>query len=87
VNERSPKHIGKPWEEMPEFFKRGSYFARRNFTKSFTDAEWDALPEIARSKMLRSAEFNRTEVVELDLPILSTLPDPEFELFGIKVPE
>jgi tRNA(His) 5'-end guanylyltransferase len=57
---------GVNWNDFPAFFKRGSYLQRRTFTRALTDNEWARIPEAHRPAA--GTTFQRTQVVELELP-------------------
>jgi tRNA(His) 5'-end guanylyltransferase len=57
---------GVNWDQYPAFFKRGTYLQRRTFAKTLTDEERARIPEAHRPAP--DATFQRTSVVELELP-------------------
>jgi tRNA(His) guanylyltransferase len=57
---------GVNWNDFPPFFKRGTYLQRRTSTRELTDDERARIPERHRPPV--GAAFQRTSVVELDLP-------------------
>jgi tRNA(His) guanylyltransferase len=57
---------GINWNDFPAFFKRGSYLQRRTFERTLTDEERARIPEPHRPPIGKT--FQRTQVVELDLP-------------------
>jgi tRNA(His) guanylyltransferase len=57
---------GVNWDKYPAFFKRGTYLQRRTFAKTLTDEERVRIPEAHRPPP--DATFQRTSVVELELP-------------------
>lgn len=57
---------GVNWNDYPSFFKRGSYLQRRSFERTLTDDERARIPEAHRPPI--GTTFQRTQVVELDLP-------------------
>lgn len=61
------------WWVYPIFFKRGTYVQRKQFELEFDQATLDKIPKDRHpvGKILRS------KVVELNLPVLSTIANPE----------
>lgn len=57
---------GVNWNDYPSFFKRGTYLQRRTVERTLTDEERARIPE--RHRPAADATFQRTQVVELDLP-------------------
>jgi tRNA(His) 5'-end guanylyltransferase len=57
---------GINWHDFPAFFKRGTYLQRRVFDRELTAEERERIPEAHRPPI--GATFQRTQVVELDLP-------------------
>lgn len=57
---------GVNWNDYPAFFKRGTYVQRRTVMKSLTDDERARIPEAHRPPA--DAQFERTEIAELELP-------------------
>ena len=57
---------GVNWNDFPAFFKRGTYLQRRAFERSLSDEERARIPEAHRPPI--GATFQRTQVVELELP-------------------
>ena len=57
---------GVDWNDYPTFFKRGTYLQRRTAARTLTDAERARIPEAHRPPP--GATFQRTQVVELELP-------------------
>jgi tRNA(His) 5'-end guanylyltransferase len=62
---------GINWNDYPAFFKRGSYLQRRTSSKTLTDAERARIPEAHRPPA--DATFERTSVVDLELPPIRTI--------------
>lgn len=57
---------GVNWNDYPAFFKRGTYLQRRTFARGLSDEERARIPEAHRPPI--GATFQRTQVVELELP-------------------
>jgi tRNA(His) 5'-end guanylyltransferase len=71
---------GVNWNGFPSFFKRGSYLQRRTALRTLTDEERARIPEVHRPA--EGATFERSQVVELDLPPvrkIANLPAVLFE--------
>lgn len=67
------------WNDFPAFFKRGSYLQRRTAARTLTDEERARIPEAHRPPP--GATFQRTQVVELDLPPIRTIANLPAVLF------
>jgi tRNA(His) 5'-end guanylyltransferase len=70
---------GVNWNDFPAFFKRGTYVQRRSFERTLTDEERERIPQ--RHRPPANATFQRTRVVELDLPPLRTIANLSAVLF------
>ena len=70
---------GVNWNDFPSFFKRGSYLQRRSFERTLTDEERARIPEAHRPPL--GATFQRTQVVELDLPPVRKIANLSAVLF------
>lgn len=57
---------GINWNDYPAFFKRGSYLQRRTRPRTLTSEERTRIPEKHRPEP--GATFERTEIVEIDMP-------------------
>ncbi|HWO24516.1 MAG TPA: tRNA(His) guanylyltransferase Thg1 family protein [Kofleriaceae bacterium] len=57
---------GVNWNDFPTFFKRGTYLQRRTAARTLTEEERARIPEAHRPPL--GATFQRTQVVELELP-------------------
>jgi tRNA(His) 5'-end guanylyltransferase len=62
--------VGVNWNDYPVFFKRGTYVQRKNFA---VELDADTLAKIPEGKRPPSGVVLRSRVVELDIPILSTV--------------
>lgn len=69
---------GINWNNYPNFFKRGSYFAKRKFTKQIDEVTWNKIPLKNRPA---SNEFLRSEIVNLDLPPMSKIINMQHVVF------
>jgi tRNA(His) guanylyltransferase len=58
------------WNDYPTFFKRGTYVQRKNFA---VELDVDTLSKIPEGKRPLGGVVVRSRVVELDMPILSTV--------------
>jgi tRNA(His) 5'-end guanylyltransferase len=70
---------GVNWNDFPSFFKRGSYLQRRTYERGLTDEERMRIPEPHRP--LVGATFQRTQVVELELPPVRKIANLSAVLF------
>jgi tRNA(His) 5'-end guanylyltransferase len=70
---------GVNWNDFPAFFKRGTYLQRRTFDRSLTDEERARIPEPHRPPI--GATFQRTQVVELELPPVRKIANLSAVLF------
>lgn len=61
---------GVNWNDYPTFFKRGTYVQRKSFA---VELDADTLAKIPEGKKPLGGVVVRSRVVELDLPILSTV--------------
>jgi tRNA(His) 5'-end guanylyltransferase len=73
-------HKGVNWNDFPAFFKRGTYVQRRTSARTLTDDERARIPEPHRPPV--DAVFQRTQVVELDLPPARTIANFAAVLFA-----
>jgi tRNA(His) 5'-end guanylyltransferase len=70
---------GVNWNDFPAFFKRGTYLQRRTFERTLTDEERARIPEAHRPPA--AATFQRTQVVELELPPVRKIANLSAVLF------
>ena len=70
---------GVNWNDFPAFFKRGSYLQRRTFDRALTDEERVRIPEAHRPPL--GATFQRTQVMELELPPVRKIANLSAVLF------
>lgn len=70
---------GVNWNDYPAFFKRGSYLQRRSFERTLTDEERARIPEAHRPALGKT--FQRTQVVELDVPPVRKIANLSAVLF------
>src|SRR5690606_20869452 len=73
---------GINWNDYPPFFKRGVYLKRITTRRTLTDEELRRIPEAHRPDP--GELFDRSSVVELDLPPIRRCPDAMERLFGVK---
>jgi len=76
---------GVNWNDFSSFFKRGTYLQRRTFDRTLTDDERARIPEAHRPPL--GATFQRTQVVELDLPPIRQVANATAVLFERAAPE
>jgi tRNA(His) guanylyltransferase len=70
---------GVNWDNFPNFFKRGSYFQRRACLRTLSDEERMRIPEAHRPPV--DETFQRSQVVELDLPPVRKIANLSAVLF------
>lgn len=70
---------GVDWDDYPRFFKRGTYVQRRTHDRTLTDDERARIPEAHRPPP--DATFQRTQVVDLDLPPVRSIANLSAVLF------
>jgi tRNA(His) guanylyltransferase len=70
---------GVNWNDFPGFFKRGTYLQRRTYERTLSDEERARIPEPHRPPI--GATFQRTQVVELDLPPVRRIANLSAVLF------
>jgi tRNA(His) 5'-end guanylyltransferase len=58
------------WNDYPNDCKKGTYFRKRNFQKSFTPSEIAKLPAKHPAKTNAELEFTRSEIIKMDIPPL-----------------
>ena len=59
---------GVNWNDMPDFFKRGSFFQRRKVARRFTTEEIEKLPEKHQARTNPDLVVNRTDIIRVDMP-------------------
>lgn len=69
------------WNDYPTFFKRGTYVQRKTVTKKFTAEELDGLPPKHEARQNPELEFERHEVREIEMPILSKVSNRNEVIF------
>ena len=75
------------WNDYPDSFKRGSYFARRKSSRPFTANELKNLPEKHEARQNPDLQIERTDVVRLDMPILTQVSNLVEVIFEDAIPE
>jgi len=73
---------GINWNDYPDWFKRGSYYARRTVERPFTAEEIDALPEKHEARRNPALVVKRQEVQRLALPPILRVANRVGVLFG-----
>lgn len=71
--------IGVNWNDYPDFFKRGTYYAKRNVEEVISDEIWDKIPE---NKKPESRIFYRSVIQDLMLPPVSAIDNFTDVIFG-----
>lgn len=72
---------GINWNDYPASFKRGTYVQKRKTMRSFSYEELEKLPPKHEAKQNPSLQFERTDCVVLDMPILDSITNKEAVLF------
>lgn len=75
---------GVNWNDYPTFFKRGTYIKRVKVLRTFTPNELNRLPINHQARINPDLEFERTDIVDLDLPPITSLDDKIGYLFNNK---
>lgn len=70
--------VGAPWEDMPEFFRKGTYVKRVEMSRMLTQAELERIPEKHRP----TGPVLRSDVMPVSMPVLGEADDPQALLFG-----
>ena len=75
---------GINWNDYPACFKRGTYIRNIKVKRKFTVEELCKLPEKHDARKYPELEYDRTDTIQLDIPILNTIPieDRVHRLFG-----
>lgn len=69
------------WNDFDPMYKKGTYYGRRNCIRQFTTEELEALPPMHEARLNPDLEIKRTDIVELDLPILTKIKNREEVIF------
>jgi len=77
---------GINWNDYPAFFKRGTYVQRRKTVRPFTTTELDLLPPKHEARANPGLLVERSDVVVLDLPPITTIKNREAVIFGGEQP-
>lgn len=72
---------GVNWNNYPDFFKRGTYLARRKTERPFSTEELDKLPPMHAARKNPNLTITRQEVVALDIPPLKRIANREEVMF------
>lgn len=70
---------GRNFNDYPAFFKRGTFVRRIVTERQFTDAEYERIPEKHRPP--REQIVTRSAVVELQMPVFTTVTNREAVIF------
>lgn len=76
---RMLREIGRPWEDEPEFFRKGSYLKRLKVERELSEEELEMIPV----KYRPIGKVKRTSVEIVSFPDMTKITDPETEIFGI----
>jgi tRNA(His) guanylyltransferase len=72
---------GVNWQNYPVYFKRGTYVQRKKTIRRFTVDEIDRLPEKHEARTNPNLEFERSDVVVVDMPPLAKVLNREGVIF------
>lgn len=72
---------GVNWNNYPDFFKRGTYYQRRTVQKAFTTEELAKLPPKHAAHTNPNLLVQRSEVVRLILPVITSVINREDVFF------
>lgn len=72
---------GVNWNDYPDFFKRGTYLQRRTTKRAFTTEELDKLPEKHEARRNPNLQIERSDVVPLILPVITSVANREEVFF------
>jgi tRNA(His) guanylyltransferase len=75
------REAGLQWDDLPAFFKRGTYLQRRVVRRAFTVDELDALPPKHEARKNPALEVERTDIVELSVPPIVRVANREGMIF------
>jgi tRNA(His) 5'-end guanylyltransferase len=75
---------GINWAAMPVSFKRGTYFARRNYKIELDQWQLDKMPEEVRPK---NGLVTRSKVVDIELPPITSVVNRVGVIFDAQEPE
>ena len=73
---------GVNWNDYPASFKRGTYIQKQKNNKVFSAEEIDALPEKHAAKTNPNLEYERSEVIRLEMPPLAQVTNREAVIFN-----
>lgn len=73
---------GINWNNYPDFFKRGTYIARKKVIRPFTTEEIDKLPAMHSARKNPGLTVVRQEVAKLELPPLKRVANREEVIFS-----
>lgn len=79
--------IGINWNNYPNFFKRGTYVQKRIITRKFTEEELEKLPEKHNARKNPELEVKRTLVDKIEMPIFTSLINPNEVIFKGEEPK
>ena len=64
---------GQNWNNLPDHKKRGTYFGRTYYDRPLTKEVIETLPEHHNARKNPDLFVRRSEIIQLDLPILNTV--------------
>ena len=74
--------VGVQWQDLPVCFRRGVYFKRIKRFTQFTADELERLPEKHHARLDPNLVFERSEIMQVELPRLADAADKSALLFG-----
>lgn len=74
------------WNDYPDDCKRGAYFRRRNFQKTFSASEIEKLPAKHPAKNDPTLSFTRSEIIKLEIPPLRKISNRVNVIFEDETP-
>lgn len=77
---------GINWNDYPTFFKRGTFVQRRMVSKPFSAEELERLPEKHHARTNPDLLVERSEWMEIEMPIFSTVENREAVVFDGSAP-
>lgn len=78
---------GAPWEDLPEYFKMGTFLCRRTVLRRFTADEVSVLPPQHEARSNPDLVVERTELAQRALPMLETIANLHDVVFKGAEPE
>lgn len=70
-----------PWEQLPEYFRWGTFVLRRTVRRRFTATELEVLPPRHAARLNPTLEFERTELFDRTIPALEEVSNLDAVIF------